>query len=187
MKNFTKAAIMQTFTEMLERMPFDKITISALTKECGISHNTFYYHYQDIYGLLDEWLHKHFDQYAGDVSPDNWRERVSLFLNDCKSKKTIVYHIFDSLSRDRLEQYVFSYTDNFFIQYVQNQAKGKEVPAEMLSELSNLLCYAFMGYFLKFLWGDMKDDVDEIVAHLDILFSDFISHAIDKHVKSFKF
>lgn len=183
MKNFTKAAIMNTFTEMLERMPFDKITISALTKECGVSHNTFYYHYQDIYGLLDEWLHKHFDQYAADVSPDNWREKVSLFLNDCKSKKTIVYHIFDSISRDRLEQYVFSSTDNFFIQYVQNQAEGKAVSAEILSDLSNLLRYTFVGYFLKFLWGGMKNDVDETVARLDVLFSDFVSHAINKHAK----
>lgn len=54
----TQRAILSTFEEMLEEMPFDKITVSALVKRCGVSANTFYYHYQDIYALLDAWLTK---------------------------------------------------------------------------------------------------------------------------------
>ena len=45
----TKRVIMTTFQQMLEEMPFDKITVSALVRRCQISSNTFYYHYQDIY------------------------------------------------------------------------------------------------------------------------------------------
>ena len=56
MKKLTKNAISLSFGGMLERMPFDKITVSALVKECGINHSTFYYYYQDIYQLLDEWI-----------------------------------------------------------------------------------------------------------------------------------
>ena len=50
---YTKKLIMSTFQEMLEELSFDKITVSALVKRAGISPNTFYYHYQDIYALLD--------------------------------------------------------------------------------------------------------------------------------------
>ena len=52
----TQKAILSTFEEMLEEMPFDKITVSALVRRCGVSSNTFYYHYQDIYDLLDVWM-----------------------------------------------------------------------------------------------------------------------------------
>ena len=45
---YTKKLIMSTFQEMLEELPFDKITVTALVKRAGISPNTFYYHYQDI-------------------------------------------------------------------------------------------------------------------------------------------
>ena len=38
---------------MLAEMPFYKITVSALVKRAGISPNTFYYHYEDIYDLLE--------------------------------------------------------------------------------------------------------------------------------------
>lgn len=42
---YTKKMIMTTFGEMLEEMPFDKITVAALVKRAGVSPNTFYYHY----------------------------------------------------------------------------------------------------------------------------------------------
>ena len=53
---YTKKLIMSTFQEMLEELPFDRITVAALVKRAGISPNTFYYHYQDIYALLDAWF-----------------------------------------------------------------------------------------------------------------------------------
>ena len=48
---YTQKAILRAFGEMLEEMPFDKITVTALVKRCDISSNTFYYHYRDIYDL----------------------------------------------------------------------------------------------------------------------------------------
>ncbi|MEA4921965.1 MAG: TetR/AcrR family transcriptional regulator [Eubacteriaceae bacterium] len=29
------------------------MTVKELTKECGVSRNTFYYHFADIYDLLE--------------------------------------------------------------------------------------------------------------------------------------
>ena len=48
----TGKAIMTAFGDMLEEMPFDKITVAALVRRAGISSNAFYYHYSDIYVLL---------------------------------------------------------------------------------------------------------------------------------------
>ena len=56
MAQYTQKAIIETFEKMLIEMPFDKITVSALVRRCEISSNTFYYHYSDIYDLLDVWL-----------------------------------------------------------------------------------------------------------------------------------
>ena len=34
-------------------MPLDKITVKEIVEACGISRNTFYYHFGDIYALLE--------------------------------------------------------------------------------------------------------------------------------------
>ncbi len=39
---------------MSKQMPIDKITVKKVTDYIGITRNTFYYHYQDIYALLEE-------------------------------------------------------------------------------------------------------------------------------------
>ena len=58
MANSTQNVILDTFEDMLERMPLEKITVTALIKACNIGRNTFYYHYEDIYALLDDLLIK---------------------------------------------------------------------------------------------------------------------------------
>ena len=66
---YTKKLIMSTFQEMLEELPFDKITVAALVKRAGISPNTFYYHYQDIYALLGAWFRERAESFIPSNAP----------------------------------------------------------------------------------------------------------------------
>ena len=44
---------MDGFIELSKQMPIDKITVKKVTDYIGITRNTFYYHYQDIYALAN--------------------------------------------------------------------------------------------------------------------------------------
>ena len=180
MASFTKKAILQTFTDMLRVMPFDKITVSALVRECGISHNTFYYHYQDIYDLLDTWLTEEVGRFVLAAGQDNWRELASSMLHCCRENKRIVDHIFDSLSRDRMERYVFTLTDDFLYRYVRKRSEGRGLTKGQIQDITEFCRYAFSGFFLKFLWNDMRDDIDAAIDKLDYLFCEFVEGAIDR-------
>lgn len=46
MASFTKFAILKVFGDLAASRPVDKITVKDITDQCGISRNTFYYHYQ---------------------------------------------------------------------------------------------------------------------------------------------
>ena len=67
MANYTRKLILSTFENMLGRMPLEKITVTALIKECGIGRNTFYYNYRDIYDLLDKVVSDFISQYEGNM------------------------------------------------------------------------------------------------------------------------
>ena len=54
MQKDAKKLISSTFVKLLSSKPFDKITIKDIVDTCEINRNTFYYHYSDIYGLLEE-------------------------------------------------------------------------------------------------------------------------------------
>ena len=179
MSNFTQKAILHTFGSMLERMPFDKITVSALVKECGVSHNTFYYHYQDIYQLLDVWLREALTRYLQPNPETNWQENTKALLHACQEMPKTVYHIFNSISRDRLERFVFASTNDVFYQYVESQAEGKDVSQEQMQHVANVCRFSFFGYFLKFLWDNMEDDIDKSVDTLSDLFTGLVKQVIE--------
>ena len=54
MPNTTKYALETSLKKLLLHKALDKITIQDLTADCGISRMTFYYHFKDIYDLV-EW------------------------------------------------------------------------------------------------------------------------------------
>ena len=64
---------MATFQTMLEKLPFDKITEAVLVKQADISPNTFYYHYQDLYALLDAWFREGGECFVLQDSPFEWK------------------------------------------------------------------------------------------------------------------
>jgi len=143
MSIFTQKALLQTFEDMLEATPFDKITVSALIKTCGLSKNTFYYHYQDIYELLDVWLYEKFGKYA--ASDSDWKGNVTSILYACKEHPKVVYNVFHSLSRDNLERYVFTLTnDSFFLKFLWNRMEDDidESVAKLSDLFSGFVHYA---------------------------------------------
>lgn len=54
MSQVTKRALEQSLKNLLLKKPLNKITINDITEDCGINRMTFYYHFQDIYDLV-EW------------------------------------------------------------------------------------------------------------------------------------
>ena len=54
-KDLTKKLIAESFQSLLEKHPFDKITIRMITDQAGLIRPTFYNHFQDKYDLV-EWI-----------------------------------------------------------------------------------------------------------------------------------
>ena len=54
MSDITKRALEASLKKLLLQKPLDKITINDIAEDCGISRMTFYYHFKDMYDLI-EW------------------------------------------------------------------------------------------------------------------------------------
>ena len=54
MSDITKRALEASLKNLLLQKPLDKITINDIAEDCGISRMTFYYHFKDIYDLIEK-------------------------------------------------------------------------------------------------------------------------------------
>ena len=57
------------------------------------------------------------------------------------------------------------------------------VSEEELHALADYCCYAFLGFFLRFLWNQMDADVDSEVDRLSALTEPFVHQALCAHAK----
>lgn len=47
-----KLILAAALKELMQQKPFEKITIQDITQKCGIRRQNFYYHFADVYALL---------------------------------------------------------------------------------------------------------------------------------------
>lgn len=168
---FTKKAILSAFQDLLQEKSFDKITVSAVVARCGISPNTFYYHFSDIYDLLDQWLEAQAASLrAQTIDMPALSQKLKFILHTLQEHPSLVYHISDSLSRERLERYVFTSLEKQFYDYVVLATAELPVTEEMRRMLAGFFCYSLLGFILRFLWMKMDADIDSSVDALEQLF-----------------
>ena len=156
----------------MERMPFERITVTALIKECNIGRNTFYYHYEDIYALLDDMLVKTLGQYT--VQDEDWKHVMKSLLYTCRDNKKKVDHVFHSMSRDRLEHYIFDRTDSAISVYVHEMAEARKVDSKRAEVVADIVKYSIYGFILRFFRNGMKADIEESVDELGIFFDELL-------------
>ena len=53
MSQTTKRALEASLKKLLLQKPLNKITINDITEDCGVNRMTFYYHFKDIYDLVE--------------------------------------------------------------------------------------------------------------------------------------
>ena len=159
MTQFTEKAIMDTFAQLLEQLPLDKISVRDIVTECKISRNTFYYHFGDIYALLEAFLKQEIAKVHAEHRPgDTWYDDLySIFTYISQNRKRI-YNIYHSVNHEILTQYLFQAAEGLVREYVYSAANG------LAAEESDLdfICFSyqsmFVGMMLDWLRRGMKGD-----------------------------
>lgn len=52
----TKLVLANSLRDLMKKKPLDKIKIREIVENCGLNRQTFYYHFQDLYALV-EWMY----------------------------------------------------------------------------------------------------------------------------------
>ena len=139
MPSFTKKAIMEAFLHLIEKKPLDKITVRDLVDECGVNRNTFYYYFQDIYAVLEEYCETSVAALAKENSPKAllcglFRLSHTLAKERPRAAKMLAF----SLGHEGLERYFGSRLEPVLRERI-HQSTGEVPSATMLRFLRHAL------------------------------------------------
>ncbi|MDY3782506.1 MAG: TetR/AcrR family transcriptional regulator [Candidatus Faecousia sp.] len=167
-KERTEKAIMHAFLELLNQYPLDKITVKDIVTACGISRNTFYYHYQDIYDLL----RATFDAVAELVLREDvttWQESLRSCTRFALENRRAVYHVYRSAHREQLERYLYRVTEERMDRLIRHLTAQMSISEEDVRYLTLFYKCAVVGILLEWLNADMKGDVDRLISRMGVL------------------
>lgn len=164
MSQFTKKAIIHTFLTLLNEQSLDKITVKDIVSICGINRNTFYYYYKDIYDLIEDIFEMETAKVLSDQNLyDTWYEelrRVALFIMEYRPA---ILHIYDSKSRDVLENYLFTISGQFLKSRVEQEAKHLSVSEKDKAFICTFYGYSLAGMTLSWIKGSSEIDFEDFL------------------------
>ena len=180
MSQTTKRALEASLKHLLLKKPLDKITINDIAEDCGINRMTFYYHFKDIYDLI-EWscVEDAARALEDKKTYDTWQQGFLQIFEAVLANKPFIMNVYHSVSREQVELYLYKLTFNLLIGVIEEKAAGMAVSDEDKKFIADFYKYAFVGIMLEWIRGGMKEDPKGIVEHLSILIHGDITRALD--------
>lgn len=179
MSNTTKQALELSLKRMLLKKPLDKITIRDITEDCGISRMAFYYHFKDIYDLV-EWACIADASLAlqGKKTYDTWKEGLLQIFEAVLENKPFILNAYRCISRERMERFLFQLTYGLIRCVVDEQSRGVEIPEQDKIFIAEFYKYSFVGIMLDWIRQGMTGDYREIVEKISTTMRGNISNSI---------
>lgn len=165
----TKKAIATALKELTVTKPFDKISISDITKACGLNRQTFYYHFQDKYELLS-WIYytEGFSVATHDISFENWDQKILAFLITLRKDKTFYCNTIKSAEQDFVE-YLLQITITLFEEAINALDVEHKLKAEHKKFFAQFYAYGVCGIIISWIHRGMKEVPEEVAHNLKVL------------------
>jgi probable dihydroxyacetone kinase regulator len=181
MSQTTKRALEESLKRMLLKKPLDKITIADIAEDCGISRMTFYYHFKDIYDLV-EWscIEDAAKALGGKKTYDTWQEGFLQIFEAVLENRPFIMNVYRSVSREQVEIYLYKLTYDLIIGVVEERASRMKISDADKKFIADFYKYGFVGLMLDWIKGDMKEDPREIVERLELLIRGDIALALSR-------
>ena len=167
MSQVTKRALEQSLKNLLLKKPLTKITISDITEDCGINLMTFYYHFKDIYDLV-EWACLEDAKRALDEKKtyDTWQQGLLQIFEAVQENKPFILNVYRCVHREQVEKYLQPLVDQLMLDVIQEESASMMIREEDKQFIAKIYAYIFIGVMLDWIKDDMREAPQEIVARL---------------------
>ena len=78
--NITKRALASALKELMQEIPFQKISVADICEKCDMNRKSFYYHFQDKYELMNWIFDTEFIEWIGQNSAGQSIEEMTVLF-----------------------------------------------------------------------------------------------------------
>ena len=185
MSQVTKRALAASLIKLLSQKPLDKVTVKDIIEDCGVNRQTFYYHFKDIYDLV-EWscVEDGTKALQGKKTYDSWTEGLTQIFEAVLENKPFIMNVYRNVDRERMERYLYHLTYDLIVGVVQEKSKDLDISGEDKKFIANFYKYGFVGIMLEWIQEGMKEDIEELVNKMSLTLHNTVTTSIRNFQKN---
>ena len=163
----TKRALEQSLKNLLLKKPLTKITINDIAEDCGINRMTFYYHFKDIYDLV-EWSCLEDAKRALDEKKtyETWQQGFLQIFEAVQDNKPFILNVYRCVHREQVEKYLRPLVDRLLLDVIDEEVGEMKVRDEDKQFIAQIYSYIFIGLMLDWIKDGMKVDYHMIAEKM---------------------
>lgn len=181
MSQITKRALEQSLKNLLLKKPLTKITVGDIADDCGINRMTFYYHFKDIYDLV-EWSCLEDAKRALDekMTYETWQQGLLQIFEAVKENKPFILNVYRCVHREQVEKYLQPLVDQLLLGVINEETGNMTIRDEDKQFIAQIYSYIFIGLMLDWIKDDMREDPQPLVDRLARLIKGSMSEALSR-------
>lgn len=182
MAQTTKRALEASLKKLLNDKPLDKVTVTDITEDCGISRMTFYYHFKDIFDLV-EWMFVEETARVidGKQTSATWEEGFLRIFQTVLDNKAFILNVYYSGCKEQVVQFLYSITHDLLIGVVEEQAAGMQVRDDDKQFIAHFYKFGFVGLLTEWIERSMREEPSVIVDRLATLIKGNFKQALTRY------
>lgn len=165
-----KAAICRSASELLTKKRTKKLTVKDIVEECGITRQTFYYHFQDIPDLICYMMEQGSKELLENcLAQPTLEDKIRYLLSVALNAHPLIQRTISTSYQSELVPLLLEQFYSFFDQLTNESASSSLVSDSLTASQRKLLLRYHSLAFLGLVRTWSKDDsahMDEIVHDL---------------------
>ena len=153
----TEKALAASLKKLLEKKTLNKITVKDITDDCGVNRQTFYYHFHDVYDLVEWIFTQDARQYTQELETKEWQDVITTIMDDLLEEKSFIMSAYYSLNRRQLEEFLRKLVEPAVRDVIRGFAEGHDLREEDLEFIVEFQTLELVAVITEWIAGGMRD------------------------------
>ena len=182
-----KEKIIKETLNLLNTKTFDKITIKDITDNLNISRQAFYYHFNDLYEVVETICTNSYKMVTNTYTDlEDWKFVYLYILRLIYTHKDVVSNIYKTIEREYVDNILY----NSLFPYVENviikQSKNLNVEKKDIDFISKYFTLSFIAITSDWIKNGMKEKPEILVRNVYLIINNDFKKALNNFEKNNK-
>lgn len=164
MSEMTKRLLADSIKKSLSKKAFKKITVKDIVSECNLTRQTFYYHFQDVYDLVDWMFSDIIKGLLKDSSENSRKQNYKNILIYISENRNFFLSTLNHMGYEYLKNAIyppfFEYNKSYILKLSLDSEK--KIAEKKIDFLANLQTLSLISFLINWIDISMKQDLNQI-------------------------